>query len=326
MTDPPLKIGQVLLADALWQHAAMTGLVPDAEAALDAADTASRLLPESPTVAVIPVYARLAASASYELAGDRQKGGDHLDAACRLADGLRGAPGSAQVLGARYCVAAYRDGITPPLPRTDHLPFPSRLDDPDVAGIKVAQLWRLGQVEEARALVSTTKSTPYTAQFKVALALEHADGRPAAGAEWNAFVEPEYRPSELIEMIPYLYLTGEAERVPEMARKLRASHYRYRRLSEAEWEIFLRFWEGGLSEADFLKAPMSTRMHTSWRHTIVGMKRLGEGDRDGARQAFMVVYDARTFCQGDWEWCYSFLIRMNSDPEWPRAIPVKKKP
>jgi hypothetical protein len=97
-------------------------------------------------------------------------------------------------------------------------------------------------------------------------------------------------------------------------------------MSAAEWEDFLQFWEGKLDEATFLKAPVAGPMLKSWRSTIVGMKRLDEGDREGAREAFTAVIEARNFAQGEWEWCYSFLIRMNTDPAWPRAIPMKKKP
>ncbi len=327
--EQPSNIGHVFLSTVLWRDAEKTGAIADAEEALEAAQTASRLLPKNPYVEMNAVYAHLAAAAASELIHEQEKAQVYLEAASRLADALSGEPASNLVIEPRFWVAAYRDGITPPLSHTKRLHFPSGIDDPDVAAVEVTVLWRLGEVEKARALLSALKSSDYTLNLKVALALEQADGRPAARAAWAAWaasVDPNKEPIKLLGMIDWLYLTGEPEVVPVMAAKLRASGFRYRPLPAADWDIFLRFWEGKLTEAEFLKAPASSRMITSWRHCVVGMKRLGEGDREGAKEEFTEVYNARTFNQGEWEWCCSFLIRMNTDPEWPKAIPLKKKP
>jgi hypothetical protein len=222
-------------------------------------------------------------------------------------------------------VATYLDGITPPLLLTQRLserPQPHTYN-PDSARFEVAVLWRLGQIERARARLAPLKLSLSTAELRVALALEEPDGRPAARAAWDASLGSGDDGARLMALIPWLYLTGEPERVPVMAAKLRASGFRWRTAPVADWDIFLRFWEGKLSEAEFLNAPATNRMIASWRRWMVGMKRLGEGDRDGARQAFTAVVEARTFAQAEWEWCCSFLVRMNADREWPRAIPLK---
>jgi hypothetical protein len=168
-------------------------------------------------------------------------------------------------------------------------------------------------------------SSSYTAALKVALALEEAGGHPAARALWEASAGSGDDVT-LLEMIPWLHLTGEPERVPVMAAKFRASGFRFRTIPPADWEHLLRFWEGKLNEAEFLRAPVANRKIASERQWEVGMKRLGEGDRDGARKAFTAVFESRAFWSGEWEWSCSFLVRMNTDPEWPKAIPLKKKP
>jgi serine/threonine protein kinase len=323
--ERPSGIGHILFADGLCMHAAYTRTVSDAEAALDAAETASRLLPRNPYVEVIAVNARLAAAEAYQLAGEPQKAGVHYEAASRLAGALSGPRDSSPVIGARFAVAESRDGITPPLRFTQDLWFPPRSEDPDIRGTEVVVLWRLGKVEKARERLTPLKPTYFTAPLKVALALEQPGGRPAARDAWADSVGEEDGSIKLCLMIPWLYLTGEPERAPVMARKLRRSGFRYRGMLEAEWESMLRFWEDNLTEAEFLKAPSPNRMSTVWRYMIVGMKRLGEGDREGARTAFTAGYELRAY-SGEWEWCYSFLIRMNTDSDWPKAIPVKKKP
>ena len=132
----------------------------------------------------------------------------------------------------------------------------------------------------------------------------------------------------LMYMIPWLYLTGEPERVQEMARELRKSKKIWGRGegAKADFELLLQFWEGELKEADYLKSPATERSLRPWRHVVAGMKRLGEGDREGAKALFTEAYRARCFGHDEWVWAVTFLVRMNSDPEWPRAIPMRKKP
>jgi hypothetical protein len=328
--EQPSNIGRVLLADALWMNAARnTCEIADAKEALKAAEAARLYLPDNRYVDEIEMCARLAAAAAYHLAGERDRGDEYLEAALSLADAPSRRPDSSRLLEARFCVATYKDGIVPPLPCIRRLAdrLSPRVEDTDDAGIKVEVLWRLGEVEEAWTLVSKLKTDDYTGQLKVALALEQADGRAKAQKEWEAaFAGDDVQPYTLTEAIDWLYLTGQPERVKEKAKELRASRYRWRGMSEADWELFLRFWEGKLDESEFLKAPMAGRRQKIARFYSVGMKRLGEGDREGAREAFTAFYEARTFATGEWEFCCSFLIRMNTDPDWPKAIPVKKRP
>jgi serine/threonine protein kinase len=320
------NIGQILLADALWKHASHTGTITDAEESLQAAKKASQLLPRNPCVEVIAVNARLAAFAAYDLVNKRAKAKVYLAEAIELTDAFSGSPDRPSIIETRLMVAMLHDGVTPPLTMTKRLRFPKHIDDPDLATDAAVVQWRLGNLEEARAIVQKAKPTSYPSELKVALALEKTDGRAAAREVWNAAVEPRNDPIMLMNMIPWLYLTGEPERIPAKARKLEESGFRWRPSTKAEWDIMLRFFQHKLSESEFLNAPASKRPDIGWRQMVIGMKRLGEGNREGARKMFEANYKSRTFWSGDYWSCYSFLVRMNSDPEWPRAIPMKKKP
>src|SRR5262249_39777925 len=153
------------------------------EAALDAAETAVRLLPNNPYVEVIAVKARLAAALAYDLAGEEQKAAAHLDAASHLADALSGQPPSSPVIRARFAVADSSDGVTPPLRLPEQLLFPARADSLDVANLEVVVLWRRGRLEQARTRLAPLGLAHHnTPQLRVALALEEANGRPAARA------------------------------------------------------------------------------------------------------------------------------------------------
>jgi hypothetical protein len=52
----------------------------------------------------------------------------------------------------------------------------------------------------------------------------------------------------------------------------------------------LAFLEGTLSETELLAAPSRGLVDLTYRHYQVAWKRLGAGDRDGARKAFEEVY------------------------------------
>jgi serine/threonine protein kinase len=324
--ERPSKIGEVLLADALCVHASDMGTVHDARAALEAAETAMRLLPDNPHVVTIAINARVAAAAAYDLANEPQQAGAQLDAASGLAESFSGSPDNYALFGARLLLATYRDGLTPPLRRTERLRFPATIQGPEIGGDEVMTYWRLGEIDKARARLDTLELTYFTAPLKVGLALEEPGGRAAAQAAWRSSVKPDDGVLMPTYMTPWLYLTGEPERVREKARELRASGKRWGRAkgAAADFELLLQFWEGNLEEADYLKSPPSERPYKPWRNVNIGMKRLGEGDREGAKAAFTEAYQARYVMHDEWLWATTFLVRMNTDKEWPRAIPKKK--
>ena len=84
----------------------------------------------------------------------------------------------------------------------------------------------------------------------------------------------------------------------------------------------LAFLEGSASEADLLARPVSNEYERCWRHYVIGWKRLGAGDRAGARAAFQEAYEVMQVASTDWAIARAVLIRMR-DPDWPQAIPKK---
>lgn len=324
LSERSSNIGHIVLADALWFRAQNSGKVSDAKEALVAAETVARMLPKNPYVEVIGAWAHVAAAITYDLAKQPDKAATHLDEAERLAANFSGPPDSAPVMGMRFWLAQYRDGVTPPLVRTKKLTFPVRIEEPDVGRIEALVLWRLGDIEKARARVLSLPPTYERDQLQVALALEAPDGRKAAKVAWDAVTKPGEASIQGALMIPWLYLTGEPERVPKIAGLVRRSGYRFSGMPVEDWDLLLRYWEGAVSDQELLDARTIWRGLVLWRYMIVGMKRLGEGDREGAKALFATAH-GMTIVSGEWEWCTSFLIRMNSDPEWPRAISVKKR-
>jgi hypothetical protein len=84
----------------------------------------------------------------------------------------------------------------------------------------------------------------------------------------------------------------------------------------------LAFLEGSISEVDLLAAPSRGSSDLCVRHYYVAWKRLGEGDRDGARKEFEEAYSFKLADYHAWRISRMVLIRMK-DPSWPPAIPRK---
>jgi hypothetical protein len=57
---------------------------------------------------------------------------------------------------------------------------------------------------------------------------------------------------------------------------------------------------------------------------LLGMVRLSEGDREGARESFDKCVATRWVDLPIYPYAQIFLARMKHDPKWPRWIPAKK--
>jgi serine/threonine protein kinase len=83
------------------------------------------------------------------------------------------------------------------------------------------------------------------------------------------------------------------------------------------------FFRGELSEEEYFAKVGPSRMIQSAAHLQVGLWRLAAGDRTGARKHFL---EGARPCWGyENFWCDLFLSRMDSDPEWPTWIALKKQ-
>ena len=59
-------------------------------------------------------------------------------------------------------------------------------------------------------------------------------------------------------------------------------------------------------------------------HFWVGLVRLSEGDREGARDSFEKAAATRWLDLPIYSYAQIFLARLKNDPKWPKWIPVKK--
>jgi tetratricopeptide (TPR) repeat protein len=78
------------------------------------------------------------------------------------------------------------------------------------------------------------------------------------------------------------------------------------------------------SARKLLRAVDRSKPDQTEAHFIIGLTRLADGDRQGAREQFEAVVATRCFYTGSYDLCRVFLARMQQVPHWPAWIPVKK--
>jgi hypothetical protein len=91
---------------------------------------------------------------------------------------------------------------------------------------------------------------------------------------------------------------------------------------------WIKFWDyncGRITADQLLQAAGEARPRVSDAHFLIGLWRLSEGDRAGARDQFQKCVATRVFASWEWPWVRAFLARMDKDPAWPAWIPVKKE-
>jgi hypothetical protein len=85
-----------------------------------------------------------------------------------------------------------------------------------------------------------------------------------------------------------------------------------------------KYLSGDMTEAGFLKSMETNRLTSCTAHYFVGLVRLSNGDRAGAREHFQKALDTKFYAHTQYPYARAFLARLKRDPEWPKWIPVKK--
>jgi hypothetical protein len=118
-------------------------------------------------------------------------------------------------------------------------------------------------------------------------------------------------------------LLGRKRDVVDAARELRRQGYPSSRLLSDFHERWLAFNADEISEDGFLEKAGDSKNKQCWAHYAIGMMRLAEGNRVGAKNHFRTALSTNAFSMFAYECCRSFLDRMEHDPKWPPWIPAK---
>jgi hypothetical protein len=81
---------------------------------------------------------------------------------------------------------------------------------------------------------------------------------------------------------------------------------------------------GRISEDELVEAAGSCRPKRCEAHFLIGLRRLSEGDRKGARAHFQECAARRVFTHWDHQWARAFLARLEREPGWPPWITERR--
>ena len=304
-----------------------SGLCSDAEAGVADAEVAKRLLPDNPFSIHLAAYAQLTAAASYRLAGRAAEAEEHLAAAGREADALGRFPGNHMAISTRHYVAIARDGLAGKLDNLEEI-RKLRLVAPGSGTVfhEAYDLFCRGLDGEAGRLADLHPTERLPGHIRFLVAINKPNGRDEARAAWRAISGPDRQAMYRLEAIPLQFLVDGPKEVSRTVQELRVAGepLRYQLMGPEDLSVQLAFLEGTATEADLYRRALSNQLSKSRWHVMVAWKRLGGGDRAGTRAAFQQAYDLLTYGSLAWSLARAVLIRMNRDPEWPRAIPMKK--
>jgi hypothetical protein len=327
LEERPSAIGHALRARIQIGLARDTGTVADAEAAVVDAEMAKRLLPRNPFSHDIAADAQMAAAAAYRKAGRPDKEAEHLEAAGREAEVLAQFPKNYAAVVSRHMVALARAGLG----RVDMVAELRQAQANSPKGSMASNIYRSeeaydlfcqGRDAEVEDLAKGTPDYRPEPSLSFLVALGRRDGRADARRACAAIVGRDRPAASRLFGAPLLLAVGSPDEVAELARDLRATPDQLPMTWRYDHAGILAFLDGSASEADLLGRPVRNEYERCYRHYVIGWKRLGAGDRDGACAAFQEAYEVMQVASGYWVMARAMLIRMK-DPDWPQALAKK---
>jgi lipoprotein NlpI len=121
-----------------------------------------------------------------------------------------------------------------------------------------------------------------------------------------------------------LLLLGKRTDAIAASREVRKHPERLTGLRRGHYLRILDYCGGAISEEEFLKAEIGSRWNQCNVHFYVGLDRLAQGDRAGARERFEKDLATGVFGWWEYQWSRLFLKRMDQDPNWPPWIPLQE--
>jgi hypothetical protein len=318
-------LGRALRAIARANRAIDTGQPQDAEAALEDANAARSMLPENPLARFAGLYSRLAAAGIYEEAKFSQKRTEVLQGAAQDAQALEPFiefPNPVFVLWLYFEELGERGKALDVARRS------FQRSENDLAAVYyTTSLYQEDKFAEALQFLDKRRKPapgPYIVMRVFHLAELPNEGPRLALEAYQKF-DSKYPPSWLITWgrVQVLLFLGRKEEALAILRRDRLPF-----VVSQDWKDFYvarhQFERGELSGEAYLAKAGASRWRQFHAHYELGLFRLAEGDRAGARAHFHKAVATRAVWFFDWAWCRMFLQRLENDDKWPPWIrPIK---
>jgi predicted Zn-dependent protease len=310
--DSPL--GRALRTIARANRAIDSGQRQDAEAALADANAARGMLPDNPLALYASLYARLAVAGIYQEA--------------ERTTVLQGAAQDAQALAPFielpnpvYVLWLYFEEIGEPGKALD---VARRSGCPLAAVYYTVSLYQQGKFAEALKFLDQRRPELGGEIMRAFHLAELPNGPRLAFEAFQKFVSMHPQEDMMTwGTIQVLLFLGRKEQAQAILRRNRPPF-----VVSQDWREFYearrQFECGELSEESYLAKAGASRWKQFHVHYELGLFRLAEGDRAGARGHFQKAVATRAVWAYDWAWSRMFLQRLEKAPTWPPWIPVKK--
>jgi tetratricopeptide (TPR) repeat protein len=327
--ERPSTIAYLLRAGPRARRAEDTAAVADAEAAVDDAELAKRLLPDRNPVALTSnVYARLVAATAYRVHGQMLKSDEALRPADHDLEILKNFPENPEAVWARVTHRMYSDYLAGRV--TDVVAeFRSARERIGIDSIlwgEALNLFRLGRDREALEVLDASRRGEYAAFLHAFLLREVHDDLARARAAMNQIPIRDGDTSTWVRRYNHLLLLGETGAAAKEARTFRQSGQTLFWYPQALAEVMVNYFadDGRATEGDLIRACGGRRMMECNGYHSIGLRHLVEGERHGAKTLFRSSADTLSVGASAWHYSVTFLTRMERDAQWPRWIPVKK--
>jgi hypothetical protein len=322
MRERPSTLGRVLLADTRRWLAYNTADLSHALAGCQDTEVLKSVFPNSTRIACMSVSAKLTAATAYDVSGDKQNARRMTQVAREEADGLRN--DTLETIAAKWHALLYAEGLNP---RTEWIPAVAEpsIRANDVLTFSFALSDRMfGHPQEARRRIDTPNRGTFASCALAILALDRPDGLSEARRIWREFSLKQRDPAPAMVGSAFAILLGDRDEIVDVAKQIRAEDQPVYGMTRRDRELIRAYMLGEISDADFVKEKTESRVWQSWRHFLVGLRRLRNGDRAQAREAFQAAYEFKTFTYLHWDFALLFVVLIDREPAWPRALPQKK--
>ncbi len=317
--DSPL--GRALRTIARANRAIDSGRRQDAEAALDDANAARGMLPSNPLALYASLYARVVAAGIYREAKLPQERTAVLQEAERDVQAL---DPFIEVPNSAFAMWLYYEEIGDSGKALKVARHSFEKTGYTLAGYYcVVSLYQQAKFEEALKLLAQRRQPDAGRDLLRLFLLAELHGQRQALNEYERFdrAYPQEGLTRRTKSDVLLFL-GEKERALRILRTIRFPF-----AFSQEWNLFYeamrQFALGQLSDDAWLAKARTSRFQQCIAHYQIGLFRLAEGDRKGARDHFQKAVDTRAVWIYDWAWSKLFLSRLQNDRKWPPWIPLK---
>jgi serine/threonine protein kinase len=323
-------LARLIRADVRTKYAGMTGLPEDAEQALDDVRVAQALLPGDLAALTASLEAHLTAACSYERHQQLAMRKTAMGRAERDAAALKAFPSlprRSQDVRLRYLdYVGDEDAI-----RAEYV-----REKPSSGGAIAGrwyfmQLYRQGKFAEALKVLEQMPRTGSELSYHMrrAFVLAHLpNGSASALREFQAARKawpggPRGRRGEFYPPTILLFL-GRKDEAAALYRDMAEAGV-HSPLDRTRWyQKACEYFAGMRSADELLVGAGGSQLFLCEGHFFIGLRRLAEGDRAGARRHFKESVATRVLNFLEYDWSRAFLARMETDPIWPPWIPIRK--